>query len=619
MSSLDLSSMSDLALSPAAQVDIQAQQQRIQNLSNASDPKEKEQELREASEGFEAIFLQQMLEQMRATLPKSDLLKSKEQEHWDAMFDEELAKSLASAGGIGLADMMMGQLMQKETYTSTPEQDMSQASKEVAIRRTPMEVPPASLTAEINAASNNTDSSRSIQMQASNNPMNTQNSPYNTEGVSTGATVAQDPNSVANALEELQGLVDAKVPRVVNTVYTTNLPADERKNALFDSGKEPTAILRTPQALQTSQASPILGTAQTNSSQNQAGSLLSFSSNGVQNAAQNRPNIQATSITGSTNISNVSSDDLSSLLEMAPYPTSEQVEHPELANLNQNANTANISNVAGIYGTSNELGGVSTDILTGIAATYIPYSSTPSSPITAGRDSETNIAPQANSIPKTQVIYAQADLTDPTDPIVQANQTIQLAQAQNVQTTQAVQSIQTVASNTIIQNISTQNTGGSRIIRSVGQNSNIQASHAMAPADASMQMPITGEITSVFGWRIDPFTGQRAWHTGLDIKAPEGSSVRAAQDGTVIFAGKDKDLGNMIVLDHGNGIQSIYGHNSDLQVSEGMEIKLGTEIAKVGSSGRAYGRHLHFEVRQSDLPINPEPLLRQGFTSLASR
>ncbi len=129
---------------------------------------------------------------------------------------------------------------------------------------------------------------------------------------------------------------------------------------------------------------------------------------------------------------------------------------------------------------------------------------------------------------------------------------------------------------------------------------------AIAP-ETSFTMPVEGNIASPFGWRLDPIDHKRAWHTGLDIRANEGSSVTASMQGTVTFAGQDAELGNMIIIDHGNGMETVYGHNSELLVKEGDAITSGTQIARVGSSGRANGSHLHFEIRQNGLSINPEP------------
>jgi murein DD-endopeptidase MepM/ murein hydrolase activator NlpD len=109
---------------------------------------------------------------------------------------------------------------------------------------------------------------------------------------------------------------------------------------------------------------------------------------------------------------------------------------------------------------------------------------------------------------------------------------------------------------------------------------------------------------------MDPLTGRRAWHAGVDIKAQPGESVLAARDGVVSFAGRHPELGNLIIVDHGEGLRSFYGHNQTMRVSAGQQVGAGTEIAQAGASGRAAGPHVHFEVRRGELAINPEPLLR---------
>ena len=138
-----------------------------------------------------------------------------------------------------------------------------------------------------------------------------------------------------------------------------------------------------------------------------------------------------------------------------------------------------------------------------------------------------------------------------------------------------------------------------------------------APERGSLEAPVSGDISSGFGWRVDPFTGRRSWHAGVDIKAGPGEAVRAARGGVVSFAGKHPELGNLVVVDHGDGLRTFYGHNRSLEVRVGQTVSTGTELAQAGSSGRASGTHVHFEVRRGDLALNPEPLIRQGNTLLA--
>src|SRR5262249_50204211 len=108
-----------------------------------------------------------------------------------------------------------------------------------------------------------------------------------------------------------------------------------------------------------------------------------------------------------------------------------------------------------------------------------------------------------------------------------------------------------------------------------------------------------------FGLRNDPFSGEGARHTGVDISAPTGTPVKAAADGVVSFAGFFGGYGRLIVISHTNGMESYYGHLSKIEVIQGQEIRQGEIVGKVGSSGRATGPHLHYEVRVSGAPVNP--------------
>jgi murein DD-endopeptidase MepM/ murein hydrolase activator NlpD len=111
--------------------------------------------------------------------------------------------------------------------------------------------------------------------------------------------------------------------------------------------------------------------------------------------------------------------------------------------------------------------------------------------------------------------------------------------------------------------------------------------------------PARGQLTSRFGWR--------RWrhHDGLDIAAPYGSPIYAARPGRVIFAGWYHAYGRAVIIDHGDGVQTLYGHASRLLVQTGDRVSQGELIARVGSSGRSTGPHLHFEVRVKGQPVNP--------------
>ena len=122
--------------------------------------------------------------------------------------------------------------------------------------------------------------------------------------------------------------------------------------------------------------------------------------------------------------------------------------------------------------------------------------------------------------------------------------------------------------------------------------------------------PLQGRINSSFGWRRDPFSRRKDFHTGLDIKGTHGRPVGAAKAGTVVYAGWMGGYGRTVVINHGGGYTTLYGHCSKLLVSQGQKVEARKIIARCGSTGRSTGTHLHFEVRRNNVPINPRSVLR---------
>lgn len=117
--------------------------------------------------------------------------------------------------------------------------------------------------------------------------------------------------------------------------------------------------------------------------------------------------------------------------------------------------------------------------------------------------------------------------------------------------------------------------------------------------------PLRGWVTSDFGWRRSPISGGRQLHEGMDIASPHGTPVVASGDGVVTFAGRHGGLGNKVVVDHGYGVATVYGHNSQILVKDGDSVKRGMVIARVGSTGRSTGPHLHYEVLVNGIPVDP--------------
>ena len=116
-------------------------------------------------------------------------------------------------------------------------------------------------------------------------------------------------------------------------------------------------------------------------------------------------------------------------------------------------------------------------------------------------------------------------------------------------------------------------------------------------------------ISSGFGFRADPFTGQGAFHAGLDFRGPVGAPIYAAAKGRVSFAGIRSGYGNCIEISHGGGLLTRYAHMSAFRAAIGQEVAAGQVIGAIGSTGRSTGPHLHFEVRINDRPVNPRPFL----------
>lgn len=118
--------------------------------------------------------------------------------------------------------------------------------------------------------------------------------------------------------------------------------------------------------------------------------------------------------------------------------------------------------------------------------------------------------------------------------------------------------------------------------------------------------PVDGRlIRSSFGDRTDPFSGEGAFHAGVDISAPSGTSVSVTADGIVVHSAFDSGYGRLVVVDHGNGVQTYYAHLSAFRVQVGQEVRRGDIVGLVGSSGRVTAPHLHYEVRVAGTPVNP--------------
>ena len=124
--------------------------------------------------------------------------------------------------------------------------------------------------------------------------------------------------------------------------------------------------------------------------------------------------------------------------------------------------------------------------------------------------------------------------------------------------------------------------------------------------------PINGRLMGGYGQRSDPFSGEGAMHTGIDISAPVGTPVKATGDGIILHANWNGGYGRCVIIDHGNGYQTWYAHLSRMDVMEGQAIRQGEVVGRVGTTGRSTGAHLHYEVRIHSTPVNPYRFMQRS-------
>ena len=138
--------------------------------------------------------------------------------------------------------------------------------------------------------------------------------------------------------------------------------------------------------------------------------------------------------------------------------------------------------------------------------------------------------------------------------------------------------------------------------------------YAHALVTVPVRKPVSGEVdmSSPFGVRMDPFLGRPAIHTGIDLRGEVGEPVHATAAGRVTIAGRDGGYGNMVEINHGNGLATRYGHLSEIDVKVGQTVHIGEMIGKIGSTGRSTGPHLHYETRIDGEAVDPQKFLRAG-------
>jgi murein DD-endopeptidase MepM/ murein hydrolase activator NlpD len=160
--------------------------------------------------------------------------------------------------------------------------------------------------------------------------------------------------------------------------------------------------------------------------------------------------------------------------------------------------------------------------------------------------------------------------------------------------------------------------GAATVGITLGLNRNVTTADWLRANAAPNVWPVEGTVTGSFGERIDPFNGEGAFHSGVDISSSFGTPVIAPADGVVTYADFLGGYGRAIVVDHGHGISTRFGHLANFAVISGQHVHRGDTIGYVGLSGRSTGPHLHYEVRINDTPVNPHKYLRVTYAHTGS-
>ena len=158
---------------------------------------------------------------------------------------------------------------------------------------------------------------------------------------------------------------------------------------------------------------------------------------------------------------------------------------------------------------------------------------------------------------------------------------------------------------------STAMSGTATVALSLGPTRNMSTTDWARMAAAPSLWPVEGSLTSSFGERLDPFSGEGAFHRGVDIAAVLGTPILAPADGLVESADDESGYGKCVMLDHGRGVTTVFGHMSAFAVTAGQRVHRGDTIGYVGLSGRSTGAHVHYEVRINGTPVNPYSYLKQ--------
>lgn len=509
---------------------------------DAGAAKRKDQKLREACQGFEEIFLNKIWSQMRKSIPKDGYLQSREGEHYQQMFDKELVKKMTSAGGMGLGEMLYDHLKQAS----------QRVSKATSISPGPTPLP---LAAQ--------DRFRLAQQllgqdgQVVAGPKAAGESAADSQGGHAAGKHASSASVVVAGPEAASGAAPVALAQVAYAPYTD--PGAEAP--LVGPGITPIPTPRI-EGVESKSAPSEMGAGQ-----------------GALPDAIPEMTLQDPASPGAATAM-LDPDQPYDGREATPLDMAAMTQHAQAGSIpeaQRDSSAEDDFSTALPHGAQagNQSTPADNDTLQQVAALGESIAQQ------AQQVQESSPAGQASaaSLPQQHVAAPAQSATQPAT---------QAASAQAAASAAATQPAQKVAA------------------KAYGAVEHASASQAGGTSLPPLTDPVSGgQITSGFGWRQDPFTGQRAWHAGQDIAAKQGDPIGAAWDGQVVFAGESGEYGNIVVMEHSGGWRTFYGHAHEIIVEPGQTIKAGEQIATIGQTGRATGPHLHFELRQGGLAWDP--------------
>lgn len=488
----------------------QLETQRLQKQLMSPDAKEKK--LREATKGFESVFINKLWQQMRKTVPKEGYLHSKNEEMYLSMFDQALSEKLADAGGIGLGDMLYEQLKQSmedaSRVTSPSENSNEKPIKELVARYDPRMLNPKEAELGGNAAMGSEKLRGTTSLDALYEPF----------GENDGSE--ESPAEGASEERSLSGW-DADT-------YPEQAPPSPEQ-AANDLEKDDLTQSLSPEA------GPKLVDDPTKSFPKSRQAVASARDKAADEAID--PEVMA------------AVEALARRITPNVSPVTREARHAKLTPSIDEA--LNPSPAKGTFPT----------------------------------DKEQEVSLLEGGINRKQGAMENEGGLEPLRGVPG------LADAPAAATPEKLE----LATPEAARNSSVEVTWGADASR---------PAEATPPA-SSMQWPVEGRVTANYGWRNNPYTGERTFHEGVDVAAASGSPVKACWDGVVSYVGNKPGYGNVVVMDHPNGWQSVYAHNNDFSVKAGETIKAGEEIATVGNTGRSTGPHVHFELRHQGTAFDP--------------